>query len=103
MIDRSAKNRATVPEVDDAYVARFLKNREFKKFAMPNSQSLDFQGMLGRLASTSYMPPRDDREWIEIEKEVRGIFDEHGDSGVVILHYDTILYLGRVTPNRLPS
>ena len=64
---------------------------------MPNSQSLDFEGMLGRLASASYMPPPNDREWIEVEKEVRGIFAEHGNSEVVTLHYDTILYLGRVT------
>ncbi|MGD0477139.1 MAG: class I SAM-dependent methyltransferase [Nitrososphaerales archaeon] len=99
VIDRFAKNRAAVPEVDDAYVARFLKNREFKKSGMPNSQSLDFKGMLGRLASASYMPPPDNREWIEVEKEVRGIFDEHGSSGFVMLHYDTILYLGRITPS----
>lgn len=96
VIDRFAKNRAAVPEVDDAYVARFLKNGEFKKFVMPNSQSLDFQGMLGRLASASYMPPPGNREWIEVEKEVRGVFDKHGYNGVVMLHYDTILYLGRV-------
>lgn len=97
VIDRFAKSRAAVPEADDAYVARFLKNREFKKFMMPNSQSLDFPGMMGRLASASYTPPPDDREWIEVEKEVQEIFDEHGSSGVVMLHYDTILYLGRIT------
>jgi len=96
VIGRFAKNRATVPDVDDTHVARFLKNREFKKFVMPNSQSLDFHGMLGRLASASYMPPLKDRGWIEVEKEVRRIFCEYGKSGVVILHYDTILYLGRV-------
>ena len=62
VIDRFAKNRAATPEADDAYVARFLKNGEFKRFVMPNSQSLDFQGMLGRLASASYVPPPDARE-----------------------------------------
>jgi len=96
VIERFAKDRTAVPEVDDAYVARFLKNGEFKKLVMPNSQSLDFQGMLGRLASASYMPPQGDREWIDIEKEVRRIFDEQGGSGVVTLHYNTVLYLGRV-------
>ena len=68
-----------------------------KRFVMPNSQSLDFQGMLGRLASASYVPPPDAREWIEVEKEVRRIFDKCGSSGVVVLHYDTILYLGKAT------
>jgi len=96
VIDRFAKNRAAVPDVDDLYVTRFLNNREPKKFVMPNSQSLDLQGMLGRLASASYMPPQGDKKWAEIEREVRGIFDEHGDGGVVTLHYDTILYLGRI-------
>ncbi len=95
---RFGRNRAAVPNIDDAYMARFLKNAEFKKFVMPNSQSLDLQGMLGRLASASYMPPQDDTEWVEVEKEVTEIFAEHSKSGVVTLHYDTVLYLGRVVP-----
>jgi SAM-dependent methyltransferase len=97
VIEKFSKNRLARPEVDDAYVARFLRNREFKKFVMPNSQPLNLQEMLGRLASIPYMPPPGNREWVDIEKEVRRIFDEHGSSGFVMLHYDTTLYLGRVT------
>jgi len=97
VIDRFGKNRAAIPEVDDVYVERFL-NGEFKKFVMPNSQTLDLQGMLGRLASASYMPPQDDRRWVEIEKEVRRILAAHGNNGTVTLHYDTTLYLGTVGP-----
>lgn len=96
VIDRFRKNMAAIPKVDDDYVAKYVKRGEFRKFVMPNSQSLDSKGLLGRLASASYMPPENDREWVEVEREVKKIIAEHGDRGVVTLHYDTVLYLGKV-------
>ena len=93
---RFGKNRAAIPKIDDTYVAAFLKNKGFKKFVMPNSQSLGLRGMLGRLASASYMPPQGAREWIRIEKEVTRIFDEHAEGGILTLRYNTVMYLGRV-------
>jgi len=101
LIAKFEKDRATVPDVDDAYAASFLNGGKVKKFVMPNSQSLNLQGMMGRLASASYMPLQSDRKWVEIEKEVRKIVDEQGRNGVVTLHYDTTLYLGRVAPGRI--
>lgn len=92
---RFAKNKADVPHVKGAYVAKFLKNSEFRRFVIPNYQALDLKGMLGRLASASYAPPWGSPEWIDVEKDMHGIFDEYGHEGVVTLHYDTTLYLGK--------
>ena len=97
IIDKFGKDRASILDVDDAYARRFLAGEELQKFLLPNSQSLDLRGMLGRLASASYMPHQADGIWVEIEKEVRRIIDDLGENGVVTLRYDTVLYLGRVT------
>jgi len=96
IVARFQKDIAVVPDVDDAYVARFLNDDVFRKLVMPNSQSLDFEGMIGRLGSASYMPPKGDGLWTEIGKEVRKMIDVHGVNGVATLHYDTVLYIGRI-------
>jgi hypothetical protein len=97
MIDSFGKSRADIPDVDDAYVEKFLNNSRFRKIVFPNSQSLDFQGMLGRLASASYMPLPKTVGWSDMKEEVRRIFEKFGNKdGTLILHYDTTLYLGRI-------
>lgn len=96
IVDRFARNRAKVPDADDAYAAKFLCVG-FKKFTIPNSQTLDLQGMLGRLASSSYMPASTSPEWAKLKEDVRRLIDEFGSDGIAKLHYDTVVYLGRIS------
>jgi ubiquinone/menaquinone biosynthesis C-methylase UbiE len=96
IIDRFARNRAKVPDADDAYAAKFLR-AGFKKFAIPNSQTLDLQGMMGRLASSSYMPASTSPEWAKLKEDVRRVINEFGSNGIAMLHYDTVVYLGRIS------
>lgn len=97
IVDKYAKNRAPVPEVDEEYVAKFLMNNEFRKFVTPNFQILDSDGMLGRMASASYMPNSDSQEWPKLEDDVNQIIQTYGRNGVVKFHYDTVMYLGRIS------
>lgn len=93
------RDKADVPDVDDEYVARFLGNRGFRKWAMANGQTLDAKGMLGRLASASYMPRPGTPGWKGVEREVHAFFAGRREE-LVTLHYDTVLYLGQVTPRQ---
>jgi len=88
--------RSKVPKVDNKSAVRFLAGGEVRRVVMPNSQTLDLGEMLGRLASASYMPRPASREWAGVERAVRGIFDEYGDDGKVVLRYRTALFLGKV-------
>lgn len=94
---RYDKDRAAVPDVKDAYIARFFGRDGFRKYVMPNSQTLDLEGLLGRLASASYMPPRESEEWAKIEEDASRTIREHGSGGTLVLHYDTTMYLGRIS------
>lgn len=92
----SRRNAPDTNDVDDAYIGKFLGRGQVKKFVMPNSQTLDVEGLLGRLVSSSYMPPRGSPLWKGIKKDVRKVMREHGSRGAVQLKYETTLYLGRL-------
>ena len=85
-----------VPGFEDS-VARFFGSHRPKKIVMSNSQTLTARGVIGRLASSSYMPQRGSGRWKSLERDARKLVDEHG--GRVTIHYYTEAYLpsGRKT------
>lgn len=97
LIRKFAKNQADVPDIDDAYMSEFLGNNRFKKFILPNSQTFRIEGLLGRLASASYMPKQGSEEWVNVRKEASAIIKDHGHGGEVALLYETIMYLGELS------
>ncbi len=92
---RFANNMADVPGVDSAYVARFIGSKKIRRLIVPNRQVLDFEGLLGRLASASYAPAQGSPEWARLEKDVERIVSRHGRRGKVVLHYHTAMYIGQ--------
>ncbi len=81
--------------VDDVYVRNFLAGGPFSKHLIPHSQRLDQSGLLGLLASASYMPRPGSGGWTELERESRKVFDENKKDGQIELWYDTELYIGK--------
>ena len=63
-----------------------------------NVQRLDFDGLAGRLRSSSYMPNAEHPRFGELMRALRELFDVHARAGVVELVYATQLYVGTVTP-----
>lgn len=90
-------DRASVPEVGDALLSRFFEEATYARFTVPNEQVLDHDGLLGRLASASYMPsPGDGERYERFKEDVSRIFLSHQTNGTVTLRYDTNLFVGRV-------
>jgi len=96
LVERHRRNRPPIPDANDAYVSKFLGIRRHYKRALPNFQILDLDGILGRLASASYMPGRGTKRWSAVEKDARKLVEKYGTNGVVKLRYDTTVYLGRI-------
>lgn len=94
IVDEFAKDRAVVPPMDDDLLAKYFETK--KSFLMPNEQSLDYRGMLGRISSASYMPRRGSPEWGRIEEEVQKLMEDFGEDGLAVLHYETFMDLGKV-------
>ena len=62
-----------------------------------NSQDFDWEGLQGRLLSTSYSLAPDDLGYDEMLKELRQIFDRYQKNGKVEFLYKTIMYYGQLT------
>ncbi len=61
-----------------------------------NSQYFDFEGLKGRLLSSSYTPEPGHPNYEPMLKALRQMFDEHQVDGKVAFIYDTRLYFGRL-------
>jgi SAM-dependent methyltransferase len=77
-------------------VESFFGPREFKLTTFDNLQSFDFQGVKGRLLSSSYVPAPGHEDFEAMLEELRKIFDEHQKAGEVAFEHDTKVYFGRL-------
>jgi SAM-dependent methyltransferase len=97
VIARYEKDRAKVPGAGAKYVARFFKGGECSKFEVPNEQSLDFEGLLGRILSASYMPHPDEKSgYPKLRRDVRKMFEKFSSDGRLKLSYRTNVFVGRI-------
>ena len=63
---------------------------------LPYTQTFDFEGVKGRLLSSSYAPEVGQPRHEEMLAELRRVFDAHNSKGNVTFEYDTRVYLGRL-------
>lgn len=80
----------------DVNALRPFFNDRFETRKLYNEQRFDFEGLKGRLLSSSYVPSEGDPRCEPMLTELRQIFDRHADSGQVVFEYDTELYFGRI-------
>jgi SAM-dependent methyltransferase len=60
-----------------------------------NEQRFDFDGLKGRLLSSSYMPSEGHERFLAMVEDLRQLFDQYEENGLVRLEYDTEVYFGR--------
>lgn len=82
----------------DERIAEFFAPGEFRQRTFPNEQLFDFEGLRGRLLSSSYSPPKDHPNHEPMLAELRRTFDAHNENGRVRIEYTTHLYYGRLEP-----
>ena len=77
-------------------VESFFSPREFKLRTFDNRQCFDFQGVKGRLLSSSYVPAPGHEDFETMLEELRNIFGEHQNAGKVAFEHDTRVYFGQL-------
>ena len=74
---------------------RFFAPDEVRLIEQRNGQGLDFDGLRGRLLSSSYVPKTGEKHEAMM-RELPDLFSSHAENGQVTLEYDTKIYYGHL-------
>jgi ubiquinone/menaquinone biosynthesis C-methylase UbiE len=77
----------------------FFKEDKFKLATFENFQYFDFEGIKGRLLSSSYSPEAGHPNHDPMLKKLESLFQQYQVDGQVIFEYDTQLYYGQLYEN----
>jgi hypothetical protein len=80
--------------VDDSALGRFFLGGHHMKITLPNTQHFDFDGLRGRLLSSSYAPVEGHPSHEPMLVELRRIFDAHKHVVKVSCLYGTEIVIG---------
>ncbi len=69
---------------------------DFRQAVFQNSQSLDFDGLKGRILSSSYMPSAENPRFDELLIKLKSLFAEHAENGKIEVLYDTKVFYGQI-------
>jgi hypothetical protein len=76
----------------------FLPRNPYQLKTFYNEQVFDFDGLKGRLSSSSYMPTKDDEGYEAMITNLQALFDQYQQNGSITIQYDTNVYTGTVKP-----
>ena len=77
-------------------VNEFFDPMPFQQQVFANRQEFDYEGLEGRLLSSSYAPGPEHQQHQPMLRELRRIFDQHLINGRVAFDYKTRVYFGRL-------
>ncbi len=99
LLQQYATDYSTVrhENVDEDSLRTFL-GPTFTHHRLDNQQIFDFEGLQGRLLSSSYVPREDHPNYQPLLRELRRTFDRFQQDGAVIFAYDTDVYWGNLRP-----
>ena len=68
----------------------------YKKIQFENQQVFDYEGLKGRLLSTSYIPLSDNPRYKDMILELQQLFKNHQKNGIIKFLYKTEVYHGKL-------
>jgi hypothetical protein len=66
--------------------------------SFPNEQLFDFEGLKGRLLSSSYAPEAGHTQHEPMLAGLRQLFERHQSDGHIVFPYQTLVYFGQLKP-----
>jgi ubiquinone/menaquinone biosynthesis C-methylase UbiE len=82
-------------KVTNEIIGRFFP-AEFRTAVFSNSQIFGFEGLKGRLLSSSYAPNADHPRFSQMIKELKRLFTKHQKNDTIEILYDTKVFYGHI-------
>jgi SAM-dependent methyltransferase len=83
-------------ERTSAEIDSFFAPAPFKSKVFPYHQLFDYEGLEGRLLSSSYTPQPGDAKYGPMLQELHRVFDQYQDQNRVAFEYNTRMFYGRL-------
>jgi len=81
--------------IEPEMIAAFFAPAECTLKTFANSQTFDFEGLKGRLSSSSYVPNEGQTGYAPMIDALQELFSRYRDGDVITIHYDTNVYVSR--------
>lgn len=81
--------------INEKSLADFFRT-DFRRATFQNEQVFDFEGLKGRVLSSSYMPSETSSNYGPMAAELRTLFAKHAESGKIKVFYDTNVFYSKV-------
>lgn len=88
--------KSKISHGDKIRIERFFSNGKFQTKIFKYSQILDFEGLKGRMLSSSYIPTEEDPNFKDMISELKNVFDKNQINGHIEIPYDTEVYYGQL-------
>lgn len=82
--------------IDDGHIGAFFNPEPFQLEVFQNKQVFDFNGLAGRLLSSSYMPAKDEAGYEPMMADLKDLFDKYQQDDFITINYDTKVYVGKL-------
>lgn len=95
-------------KVKEAYpeapvIRSFFGGNKFESRELPNFQDFAFDGLAGRLRSSSYAPAEGHASYTPMMEALLGLFSENQVQGRVRMNYSTHIYFGQLAALRITA
>jgi SAM-dependent methyltransferase len=87
-------------QIDATAIGAFFAPAVFKSASFENQQVFDFDGLKGRLLSSSYAPEQGHPKHEAMLRELSEIFEKHARQDRVVFEYDTVVHCGQLTAKK---
>ena len=81
----------------EAMIGGFFAPDEFTLRGFPNTQVFDYDGLTGRVRSSSYTPEPNHPNFDPMMRRLKTIFDKHQKNGYVNFDYETKVFYGHLS------
>ena len=83
-------------QINEQVISSFFGPAGFKTASLYNEQVFDFDGLKGRLLSSSYVPEEGHPNYQPMLTSLKNIFEKHQQNGRVAFEYDTKMFFGHL-------